>query len=143
MPVEPIVATEPLPLLHTPPLVASLSVVVDPVQTLMVPVIADTVGNGLTVTDEVTVVTQPKPLVTVYDIVAVPADTPLTMPVKPIVATEPSPLLHTPPLVASLSVVVEPAHTLMVPVIADTVGNGLTVTTEVTVVTQPKPLVAV
>jgi len=30
-----------------------------------VPVIADTVGNGLTVTDDVTVVIQPKPLVTV------------------------------------------------------------------------------
>jgi len=65
------------------------------------------------------------------------------MPVEPTVATEPSLLLHAPPLVVSLSVVVDPAHTLMVPVIADTVGNGLTVTTEVTVVTQPKPLVTV
>ena len=72
-----------------------------------------------------------------------PADTPLTMPVEPIVATEPSLLLHAPPLVASLNVVVEPAHALMVPVIADTVGNGLTVTNDVTVVTQPKPLVTV
>jgi len=65
------------------------------------------------------------------------------MPVEPTVATEPSLLLHAPPLVASPSVVVEPAHALMMPEIADTVGNGLTVTTEVTVVTQPKPLVTV
>ena len=143
MPVEPTVATEPSLLLHTPPLVASLRVVVEPAHTLIVPVIADTVGNGLTVTVDVTIVTQPKPLVTVYDIVTIPADTPLTMPVEPTVATNVLPLLHTPPLVASLNVVVEPAHTLMVPVIADTVGNGLTVTTEVTVVTQPKPLVTV
>jgi len=65
------------------------------------------------------------------------------MPVEPTVAAEPSLLLHTPPLVASLNVVVEPAHTLIAPVIACTMGNGLTVTAVVTVVTQPKPLVTV
>jgi len=75
--------------------------------------------------------------------VAVPADTPLTTPVLPTVATDVLPLLHTPPLVASLRLVAEPAHTFIVPVIADTVGNGLTVTDEVTVVIQPKPLVTV
>ena len=50
----------------------------------------------------------------------VPATAPLTMPDVPIVATVVLLLLHTPPVVASLNVVVEPAHTVAVPVIFDT-----------------------
>jgi hypothetical protein len=44
-------------------------------------------------------------------------------------------LLHVPPLVRSLSVVVEPGQTLSVPSMPD--GKGFTVTTAALVLTQP------
>ena len=60
-------------------------------------------------------------------IVVVPANTPVTIPVEePIVATVGVLLLHVPPVVASLNVVVEPSQTVNVPVIP--AGDGLTVT---------------
>jgi hypothetical protein len=59
--------------------------------------------------------------------VTVPAATPQTVPVELIVATEVALLLHTPPEVASVSVVQEPTHTLVAPVIDD--GVGVTVAT--------------
>ena len=65
--------------------------------------------------------------------VVVPAVTPETIPeLVPIVATLVLLLIHVPPPVLD-SVVVEPAHTVVVPVIAD--GNGFTVRT--VVVIQP------
>jgi len=64
----------------------------------------------------------------------VPAVTPVTTPLLvPMVATVVLLLLHEPPAVASLSVVVRPEQTLAVPVME--AGNGLTVTT--TDVIQP------
>ena len=66
--------------------------------------------------------------------VAVPAVTPVTIPVPPAVATEEVLLPHAPPGIASLKVVVLPVHMLVVPVIAD---KGLTVS--VFVATQPTP----
>ena len=124
---EPTVAIPVLPLVHVPPLVASLKVVVKPAQTDAVPVIDD--GNGFTVATIVVI----QPVARVYVIVEVPDDTPVTMPVdEPIVAMPVLPLVHVPPP-ASLSVVVKPAQTTAVPVIED--GNGLTVTT--TVAIQP------
>ena len=65
--------------------------------------------------------------------VAVPAATPFTTPVVPMVATPVLLLLHTPPAVVLLKVVVDPWHTDATPVIA--AGNGFTVT--VTVVLPP------
>ena len=63
-----------------------------------------------------------------------PDNTPVIIPVEePAVAIPVLPLVHVPPLVASLKVVVKPAQTAAVPVIDD--GNGLTVTT--TVAIQP------
>ena len=57
-----------------------------------------------------------------------PDDTPVTTPLdEPIVTMPVLPLVHVPPLVASLMVVVKPAHTTAVPVMDE--GNGLTVTT--------------
>ena len=56
-------------------------------------------------------------------IVAVPAATPLTIPVEPTVALLPSLLLQVPAAVASVKDVVNPAQTLGVPVIA--AGDGL------------------
>ena len=60
---------------------------------------------------------------------------PVTTPVLFTVAAVVLLLLHAPRGLASLSAVVKPAHTLVVPVIAD--GNGLTVTC--VVVWQPVP----
>ena len=62
--------------------------------------------------------------------VAVPVDTPVTMPVLPTVATLMLPLLHVPPLVRSVSTVVAPEHTVNVPVMVPAMF-GVTVTTTV------------
>ena len=85
--------------------------VVNPEQTVFVPVIAT--GNGFTVT--IAVAAQiPK----VYEIVAVPVALPVTIPVAVIEAVVGSVLLHKPPPVASLSDVVSPRHTVSVPDLA-------------------------
>ena len=65
MPVEPTVATEAVLLLHVPPEVVLFSVVVAPVQTTGVPVMAATAGNELTVTTANIELVHPKLLVTV------------------------------------------------------------------------------
>src|SRR6478735_2592130 len=131
-----IVATDSLLLLHTPLAVASVSVVVNPAHTLVVPLIAATTAIALTVTVVVDVPTQPF-VVTVYEMMLVPAVTPVTTPLLSIVATDSLLLLHTPLAVASLKVVVNPAHTLVVPLIAATTGIALTVIVVVLVPTQP------
>ncbi len=71
----------------------------------------------------------------------VPAEPPATIPEVPTVATEIVLLDQLPPVVASESVVAEPAQTVRVPDIAATVGRAFTVTTAVTDEVQPKPLV--
>ena len=86
-------------LLHTPPGVASANWVVPCEHTDWLPVIAATTGALPTVTVLVTWV-DPQP-VTVYMIVAVPADTPVTSPLLFTVAILVALLLHTPPAVAS------------------------------------------
>ena len=79
------------------------------------------------------VAAQPVP-VNLYVMAAVPADTPVIIPVdKPAVAIPVLPLLQVPPVVASLNTVAAPTQTVAVPVMGE--GNGLTVT--VTVVLQP------
>jgi hypothetical protein len=122
-------------LLHTPPVVVFDRVVVLPTQTLVVPVIAAITGRAITVSILVTVVVHPE-LVTAYDIVDVPADTPVTRP-PDIVAAPVLEELHTPPAVASDSVVVLPAHSCVVPEIAATTGRGLTVTELLAVAVHP------
>ena len=63
--------------------------------------------------------------------VTVPAVTPVTIPVlAPTDAVPVLLLLHVPPVVAELSVVTAPVHTVDAPDIA--AGNGLTVTTAIT-----------
>jgi hypothetical protein len=104
----PVDETEAIPealLAHTPPGVASVSVIVVPVQIVEEPEMAATTGTALTVTK-----------------------TDFAEPIDAIVVGE---QLHTPPPVASLKVVVLPAQTLATPVIA--AGNGFTVTTVVLV----------
>ena len=63
-----------------------------------------------------------------------PVLTPVTTP-DPLTLTLPAPALHMPPVVASLSVVVAPAHRLPAPVMA--AGDALTVM--VVVAVQPLP----
>jgi hypothetical protein len=115
-----------LPVLQVPP-PASFRVVVVPGHTTSDPVIAP--GSGFTVTTAVI----EHPVGAVYVIVVVPASTPVAMPLGLTVATLPVLLAHVPPAVASASVVVRPAHTVIVPVMV--AGNGLTVIT--VVVMQP------
>ena len=69
--------------------------------------------------------------------VAVPADTPFTLPDPSTVATPVAVLLHAPPEAVSLKPVAEPAHTVAVPVIVPADGNGFTVTTAVAAAVQP------
>ena len=123
-PVDEIVATEVVTLLHVPPPVASDSVSVKVWQIGALPVII----AGWVVTVTIFVATQ---LPIVYDIVDVPTLILLavTVPSVPTVATVVVVLLHVPPPVASVSAVVAPSHNVGVPVIAT--GCVFTVTTVV------------
>jgi hypothetical protein len=110
---DPTVATPVLPLVHVPPGVMSPSVVVVVAQRPVVP--NGAVGGAFTVTTVVAIF----PLPMAYVIVVVPADTPYTIPeVLPTVATDVVLLLQLPQVPASVSVVVAPAHALVVPVMA-------------------------
>jgi hypothetical protein len=75
--------------------------------------------------------------------VADPAATPVTTPEALTVATAVLLEDQVPPAVTSLSVVVDPTQTDVVPVIAATTGRALTVTPVVTAVIQPLALVTV
>ena len=71
-----------------------------------------------------------------------PPATPVTAPVVLFtVAVKTLLLLHVPPVVPSVSVVLELTHTFVVPPIA--AGNGFTVTVVVLVAVKPLPSVAV
>ena len=116
------------PVFHVPPADKSLKPVVALTQTVVMPAIAE--GKGLTVTAFAAM----HPVGSVYVITDVPALTPVSVPVvETIVAMIVLPLLHVPPDVPSLKVVVKPAHKLVAPVIAT--GKGFT-TTEAVVI-QP------
>jgi len=126
----PTLAVEAAELLQTPPPILGVSSVLEPTQTCWVPVIP---GVGLTVTDLV----ETHPLPRVYVIVVDPATIPVTMPPVPTLAIVPLALDHIPLAVTSLNAVVEPSHTVCVPVIA--AGEALTVAIEVA--TQPLDVV--
>ncbi len=74
------------------------------------------------------VVAEPHEFVTVYEMVAVPNDIPVTTPADVTVATEVVPLAHVPPATEAPSVIVWPRHTFMLPVMVAATGNGFTVT---------------
>jgi len=117
-PPETTVATPVALLLHEPPTVASFRVMSEPTQTLPGPVMGE-----LALTAMVFVVMQ---LPIAYVIVALPAVTPLIIPVEePMEAKDGALLVHIPPLTASVNVVVAPLQTLDTPLMAD--GDGLTV----------------
>jgi hypothetical protein len=113
-------ASDRLPELQVPPATALERTVVEPTHTLPLPVIV--AGAASTVTPRV--VKQPVPKV--YVITLVPADTPETTPVVPIVATDILLLAQVPPP-GLVSVVVELPQRTAVPVIDN--GTGLTVRT--------------
>ena len=83
-------------------------------------------GNGLTVNVCVAAAV-PQPLVTVYDIVVVPAAMPVTLPEASKVANDVAVLLHVPPVATSVSGVLLAAHTVDAPDMVPASGNGLTV----------------
>jgi hypothetical protein len=119
------VAMPVLLLLHTPPPTPSLSKIVLPIHTAVVPPMA--VGARFTVIVLLTVQLPPRE----YVISDVPADMPVTIPVeKPIVATPVLLLVQPPPPTPSLRVISDPAHTVAGPLMA--VGDGLTDTVVVT-----------
>ena len=120
-------------MLQVPGVLASVSVIADATpfaHTAVGPPMA--AGNGLTVTD---VETWQPVAVLVKVTGCVPADTPLNTPLLLPTVTYPgtAEALHVPGVLASASVEVEPAHNVVVPVIAD--GSALTMMDDV--VKQP------
>ena len=127
---EPMPATPGEPELHVPP-PASNNVVVDPTHVTAMPV----TGAGIGTT--VTVVAIAHPVGKVYVISPMPDDAPKTTPPdEPTVVTDIVPELHVPPVTESVSVVVLPMQTCLVPVITD--GNGFTVTCTIVVSNEPE-----
>jgi hypothetical protein len=132
-------------LLHEPPPVKLVSVVVPPSHTCKVPVI----GNGTGFTVATAVLKQPVP--SVYVIVVVPLEIPVSTPVvTSIVPTAGVVLAHVPPGVVVVSVVVPFTHTCKEPPIL--AGNAYTVTVALdvhvvgrvyTIVAVPVPLTPV
>ena len=98
-----------------------LKVVVRPEHTIELPLIAD--GRLLIVTVLVAV----QPAGKVYIMVAVPPVIPVTLPEPFTVAFEVLLLLHVPPVVTSVSAVVDAAHTVAVPVMDPGAGFIVTV----------------
>ena len=122
-----IIALAVVPLVHTPPVVVLVKVVVDPTQTDCDPVSSLTVGRAFTVTVRVAVQTQPLTFITEYLISELPAEMPVKTPVEAfIVALAVVPLVQTPSPVALAKVKVDPTHTAFVPVMASTVTKAFT-----------------
>lgn len=126
--VAPTVATDVLLLVHVPPGVVLVNVVVAPMQTVDEPgVIAD--GKAATITVLVTV--HPA---TVYDMTAVPTATPETTPEPLTDAIETLPLLHEPPAVPLENVMLLPTQILTG--VEGNMGAGLAFTVRVAVTKQ-------
>ena len=100
-------------LVHMPPGMTSVKIILLPTPTFVPPVIA--AGVAFTVTTVVTALPY-----TIYVITEVPAASPLTVPVdEPTIATAVLLLLQVPPVVASDKVIEEPVQTVAVPVMDD------------------------
>src|SRR5437763_557410 len=125
IPPVPTVATAVEPLVHTPPGVPLARVDILPTQIATGPDGEIEPGPVLTVTTAFA----KQVALNEYLIVSVPIATPPTISVDPTVAIAVATLLHVPPGAASASVVLEPEHTVSVPVIGAT--PYVTVTTAV------------
>jgi len=119
----PMVAFVVVPLIHVPPGGSGVIVAVAATHTAFTPVIS---GNALTV---IILVADagPQSVVAVYDIVAVPAVMPVTVPVAFTVAVSGLRLLHVPPATPLVNTIDEAAQTEDEPDITPTEGRGLTV----------------
>jgi hypothetical protein len=140
-----IVATAGVALLHVPPLVVLVKVVFEPKHIAVVPPIADAICCSVIVTVVVAVdALHPPVAAIVYVITVVPVDTVVTTPVfASIVATAGVALLHVPPGVVLVNVVLEPKQTAVVPPIADAVCCCVTVTVVVAVDALHPPVAAI
>src|ERR1019366_4639131 len=124
IPVAPIYATEISLLTHVPPVAVSARVIEEPIHTAPGPVIVPAEGSGVMVTTWLAIAVPQMPE-TEYIMVSVPPETPVTIP--PVTVAVALLLLHTPPVVVSVKVIVAPAHRLDAPVIEPATGNGLMV----------------
>ena len=126
--------------LQVPPAVpvALPSEVVAPVHTTRVPVIVPPTGNGLTVITRVATERTPQLFMILKDIVAVPAATPVTIPVAPTEAIPGAEELHVPIPARSVSAVVDPLHTVAVPLMVPALVSAFTVTILVAAVRIPQ-----
>ena len=116
------VDTEVLLLLHTPPDIAFVSVVLPPATMVFTPVIVPASGIESTLMIIVEIALA-QILDTEYDIVSVPFNMPDNKPVVPMVAFE-LVALHIPSVDVSLRVVVVPAQILVIPEIIPALGIG-------------------
>lgn len=132
---DPTVAIPVLLLLHMPPGVPFVNGSILPTHTLQ-GLVDDGQGIATGVGHTVIVVTEKQPVPNIYVIVATPAPTPVITPPGLIVATVTGLLLHVPGGMPSggvaVTVVVEPTHILLLPVIVIAEGFGKTVIREVT-----------
>jgi hypothetical protein len=117
-------------LFHTPPVIASVNVMLSWAHTLAAPLIAPASGNGFTAM-LAAVEALPQLLLTIYLIVSTPADTPEVTPLK--TPANVLLLLHTPPADRSARIVVAPTQTLVNPVIVPASGNESTVIISVSI----------
>jgi hypothetical protein len=124
---EPTAALPVDPDVHVPPGEPSVSVIDDPAQTAPTPAIASGVRSMEIFLDEV------HPVPSVYLTVTEPVSSPVTIPVRPIVARSKLLLLQVPPEGVAERLKVLPRHTDAEPLIAD--GRGLIVS--VCIVKQP------
>jgi hypothetical protein len=122
------VATDVLLLAHdvVPPDAVSTRVMTPPEQVVVLPLMKPAYGAASTLMLCVAVAL-PQLLVTVYVMVAVPADTAVTTPVDDTEAMEGLLLLHAPAPDVSVSVPVVPAHSDAVPLMTPAAGAGLMV----------------
>ncbi len=126
MPVVETVAIVLLLLIQAPPVVVSVNVVVLLTHTDEEPVMAPITGVGLMVTDFVAYAVA-QLLVTPYEIVTDPPDTPTTRPDADTVATAVLLLLHVPPETVSVNVDGVPAQKALAPVIVPAEAPVITV----------------
>lgn len=138
-----IVATLGLALVHVPPVTVELNVVPAPRQAVVTPLNTPASDVPTTVTVLVSIASAHPPIpTTLYVITDVPDVKPVIKPVAPsIVATLGLALVQVPPETVELNAVVNPAHTVVVPLKVPVLGPALTVTVLVAVTSeQPDPL---
>jgi hypothetical protein len=124
-PDELMVAIAGVPLLQLPPEVVLLSVIIEPTQTAVGPVIVPALGVEVTVIDCVSA-TLPHVLLMVYEIIVVPTAIGIIVPVEVTLAMPGTVLDHVPPVVASVKVEDEPIQILLTPTIVPALGCGFT-----------------